>query len=205
MRQKKKKITRNLEHTRAQILDAAFLEIYTRSFQGVSVDDVVKRTHVTKGAFYHHFPTKLDLGYALVEDVIRPMILERWIEPLSAYKDPLKGILKQLQKNIGERTLEELRLGCPLNNLVQEMAPIDAGFRKRLQDSLELWVTEIERHLLRGQNAQLIRKDVNVREVAEFIVMMHEGIYGILKGFGEKTSFETMHRQLKLYFSTLVN
>lgn len=48
------KKTRDLEKTRKEILDAAFMEVFTKGFQGVSVDDIVKKTSQTKGAFYHH-------------------------------------------------------------------------------------------------------------------------------------------------------
>src|SRR5471030_1779761 len=115
---------RNLEQTRVAILRVAFMEVFTRGFQGVRVDDIVKKTYLTKGAFYHHFPTKLDLGYALVDDVIKPMIIDRWITPLNHFKNPLEGILSQMEKLIGECPPELLKFGCPLNNLVQEMAPI---------------------------------------------------------------------------------
>ena len=80
------KKTRNLEQSRKEILDVAFIEVFKLGFQGVSIDDIVKKTSMTKGAFYHHFPTKLDFGYALVEDVITPMIIERWIKPLENYE-----------------------------------------------------------------------------------------------------------------------
>ena len=71
------KKTRNLENTRKHILDVAFMEIFIHGFQGVSIDNIVKKTSLTKGAFYHIFPKKLDLGYALVEEVITPMIIDR--------------------------------------------------------------------------------------------------------------------------------
>src|ERR1700688_2949242 len=91
---------RDFEKTRQEILRVAFVEVFSRGFQGVSVDDIVKKTSLTKGAFYHHFPTKLDLGYALVDDVIKPMIIDRWIRPLKNFKNPLEGILSQMEKLI---------------------------------------------------------------------------------------------------------
>ena len=33
-----------------------------------------------------------------------------------------------------------LNLGCPLNNLAQEMSPLDEGFRTRTQQVFELWM-----------------------------------------------------------------
>ena len=200
-----RKKTRNLEKSRQEILDVAFMEVFTRGFQGVSVDDIVKKTSMTKGAFYHHFPTKLDLGYALVEEVISPMIIERWIKPLEAYDNPLKGILKQMKNLIGDAKPENLKWGCPLNNLVQEMAPVDAGFRKRLETALNLWINEMERHLQRAKKAGLLLPHVNTRQVAHFVVMSHEGFYGMLKGLKDPGAFKALYDSLKIYFDGIQN
>ena len=195
--------SRDLEKTRKEILDVAFMEVFIHGFQGVSVDDIVKKTSLTKGAFYHHFPTKLDLGYALVDDVIKPMIIDRWITPLASYENPLDGILKQMKNLIGKSSPENLRLGCPLNNLVQEMSPIDEGFRKRLQIALNLWIDETDTILKRAKKAGMIKSDVNTRQVAHFIVMTHEGIYGMLKGLDDPKIFDSLYDSLKRFFQTI--
>lgn len=200
-----RKKTRDLEKSRQQILDVAFMEVFTKGFQGVSVDDIVKKTTLTKGAFYHHFPTKLDLGYALVEDVITPMIIDRWIKPLEQFNNPLNGILKQMKSLIGEADPEHLRWGCPLNNLVQEMAPVDAGFRKRLQKALNLWIDEMEKHLQRAKKSGHLQKNINTHKVATFVVMSHEGFYGLLKGLNDSDAFDALYESLKRYFQTLEN
>jgi TetR/AcrR family transcriptional repressor of nem operon len=197
------KKTRDLERTRKEILEVAFFEIYSRSFQGVSVDDIVKKTNHTKGAFYHQFPTKLDLGYALVEEVITPMIIDRWIAPLAKYENPLEGILKQLKVNIGQVPAEHLKLGCPLNNLVQEMSPVDKGFHTRLQKALNLWIEEMDKELKRAKINGYIKKDVNTRHVASFVVMAHEGFYGMIKGLNDPKIFDVLFNSLKRYFETI--
>lgn len=199
------KKTRDLEKSRKEILDVAFMEVFIHGFQGVSVDDIVKKTSLTKGAFYHHFPTKLDLGYALVDEVIKPMIIQRWIAPLEQLENPLQGILKQLKVNIGGTPLEHLRLGCPLNNLVQEMAPIDAGFQVRLQAALNLWINETDLQLKRAKKLGFIKREVNTRQVAHFIVMAHEGFYGMLKGLNDPRAFPALYDSLRRYFETIKN
>ncbi|UXR65940.1 TetR/AcrR family transcriptional regulator [Bdellovibrio bacteriovorus] len=197
------KKTRNLEQSRKEILDAAFWEVFTRGFQGVSIDDIVKKTSMTKGAFYHQFPTKLDLGYALVDEVIKPMTYSRWIDPLKEYDNPLEGILLQIKKLIGKAAPQELRYGCPLNNLVQEMAPVDAGFKKRLQNALTYWIEGMDKELKRAQKEGFLRPDVNTRQVAHFVVMAHEGFYGMLKGLDDPKAFNALYDSLKRYFETL--
>jgi TetR/AcrR family transcriptional repressor of nem operon len=200
---KRLKKTRDLEKTRAAILEAAFLLVLKNGFQGVSVDDIVEETRFTKGAFYHLFPTKLDLGYALVDEVIRPLIIHRWIAPLEDFENPLGGILSQMEKLIGGESPALLKLGCPLNNLVQEMAPLDPGFRKRLRSALDLWVNETERHLARAKAGGFLKKSVNTKEAAHFIVMAHEGFYGMIKGLGNAEAFEELFSSLKIYFGAI--
>jgi AcrR family transcriptional regulator len=197
------KKTRNLEKSRQEILDAAFWEVFTRGFQGVSIDDIVKKTSMTKGAFYHQFPTKLELGYALVDEVIKPMTYSRWIDPLKEFKNPLDGILIQMKTLIGKASPEELRYGCPLNNLVQEMAPIDEGFKERLQAALLYWIEGMEKELNRAKKDGYLRVDVNTRQVAHFVVMAHEGFYGMLKGLNDPKAFNALYDSLKRYFETL--
>lgn len=194
---------RDLERSRKEILGAAFIEVFTRGFQGVSIDDIVAKTNLTKGAFYHQFPTKLDLGYALVDEVIKPMIIDRWIKPLDQYENPLDGILAQMKALIGDCDARHLKLGCPLNNLVQEMSPIDNGFHKRLQVALNLWVDEMDKHLTRAKNAGYLKADVNTRQVAHFVVMAHEGFYGMLKGLDDPGIFAALYDSLKRYFKTI--
>lgn len=200
---KAQKRTRNREESRKEILQAAFRLVYMRGFQGVSVDDIVKETNLTKGAFYHQFPTKLDLGYALVEEVIQPMILARWVAPLNEFEYPLDGILHQMEKLIGGADAKDLRFGCPLNNLVQEMSPVDKGFHKRLQTALNYWIDGLDSHLKRAKKTGLLKKEVNTREVAQFTVMAHEGFYGLLKGIPDPNSFRALFSSLKSYFRTL--
>ncbi len=195
--------TRDLRRSRKEILDAAFMEVFSKGFQGVSIDDVVKKTTLTKGAFYHQFPTKLDLGYALVDEVIKPMIIERWIKPLESYENPLEGILAQMKKLIGNSDPKHLKLGCPLNNLVQEMSPIDKGFHKRLKIALELWIDEMNSHLKRAKKFGYIKDDVDTREVAHFVVMAHEGFYGMLKGLDSPQAFSVLYQSMKRYFKTI--
>lgn len=203
MAKKQTKRTRNLEKTRKEILDAAFWEVFTRSFQGVSVDDIVKKTTMTKGAFYHQFPTKLDLGYALVDEVIKPMTHARWIGPLKDYENPIEGILEQLKKLIGKAQPEELQFGCPLNNLVQEMAPVDQIFKEKLEEALAFWVEGMAKALKRAQKKGYLRSDVDTKEVALFIVMAHEGFYGMLKGINSKRIFASLYNSLEHYLQSL--
>ena len=60
-------VPRDGSATRERILDAAQRIVLERGFAATSVDAVLEEAPATKGAFFHHFPSKNDLGRALLK------------------------------------------------------------------------------------------------------------------------------------------
>jgi TetR/AcrR family transcriptional repressor of nem operon len=60
-------MTRDGAKTRERILDEAQTLILDRGLAGTSIDDVLAAAGTSKGAFFHHFPTKNHLARAIVE------------------------------------------------------------------------------------------------------------------------------------------
>src|SRR5580700_7392317 len=99
---KPKKRARDLAETRQAILNAAFAEIHARGFHASSIDAILAQTELTKGALFHQFASKLELGHAVVDEIIAPLTLARWVTPLAAFDDPLAGIIHLVERNIGD-------------------------------------------------------------------------------------------------------
>lgn len=68
-------VQQRAEETRARILEAAAECFAQHGYEAASVADICERAGVSKGAFYHHFPSKQDLFMALLND---------WLEALDA-------------------------------------------------------------------------------------------------------------------------
>lgn len=170
---------RNADQTRTKLLDAAFAEIYRNGFRAASLDTILEAAGVTKGAMYHHFESKTALGYAVVDEVIRPRIESDWAVPLSTTDDPVEEILA-ICRCLASR-LQPASYGCPVNNLAQEMSPIDEGFRLRIKEVFDYWISAIADALERGRATGSIRADVNPRAAATFFIASLEGSIGLVK------------------------
>jgi AcrR family transcriptional regulator len=194
---------RDPEKTRTTILGAAFDEIYHRGFHDASVNDIVAKTNLTKGAFFHYFSTKNDLGYAIADEVLKEMVLDRWIRPLAAYKNPVQGIISRFRKIIESTPREHMALGCPLNNLTQEMSSVDPIFREKLLGVMQLWISETEKYLMKAQVEGYLSPDANPRQVAEFVVMVEEGAFAMVKNMRDERVYWSLYNSLKQYLESL--
>jgi len=77
--------------------------------------------------------------------------------------------------------MDELRMGCPLNNLSQEMSPVDEGFRKRLDAIYEYWRKNLSAAFEKGKLNNTVAGHVNSVTTAAFLIAALEGCIGIAK------------------------
>lgn len=191
------------ETTRQRLLEAAFEEIHRVGFQAASLHHILRRTRMTKGALYHHFPSKLALGYAVVDELLAGYLDRYWLKPLAAADDPVSCLEALLRENAGRIDETDVGLGCPLNNLAQEMAPVDEGFRTRIQARFDAWRQGIADALARGQAAGHVRPDVDPAESAMFILATLEGCVGLAKTAQSLAVLESCGEGLIRYLHSL--
>ena len=117
--------------TRQRILFSAFREVHVNGFQAASIQNIIQGAGVTKGGLYHYFSSKDEIGNALIDEIFSQYIEKTLIEPLSKTEDPISTLIDHLSKSGSQMSEEDIALGCPLDHLSQEMAPINAGFQKK--------------------------------------------------------------------------
>lgn len=182
---------RNPERTRSRLLQAAFREVYRSGFQSASLDAILAATNVTKGALYHHFESKEALGHAIIEEVVSKLPRDRWLLPLQRSKDedPIDALIGIVQA-IPARP-RDLRAGCPLVNLAQEMSPLDERFRKRLERIFRGWQEGVAAALRRGQSEGTVRRNFDPDETASFLIAMVEGYEVLAKNAQDPKVWKT--------------
>jgi AcrR family transcriptional regulator len=190
--------------TRRRILMAAFTEFYRNGFQGGSLNGVVEAAGTTKGALFHHFAGKQALGYAVVDEVIGPLLLRRWLDPLTDATDPVAE-LKRTFRTLVKTDIDSgsWLLGCPLNNMAQEMSPLDEGFRGRIDGLYTAWRKGFAAAVTAGAKAGTVRKDVPARSVAALLVAGQMGIWGTGKSSQSKAVMLQATEAICDYLDTL--
>ena len=179
------------------------MEMYRNGFQGMRLDEVIATTDLTKGALYHHFPNKRALGYAVVDEVILPTMEAMWLQPLKNASDPLQGLISVVEQMHEAKPPEIVQYGCPLNNLAQEMSPLDEGFRQRLDYVFRVWHDVTEQALERAKQKGQLRDEVDCDETATFIMAALEGCIGIAKNAQSVQRLAACNRGLVQYIRSL--
>jgi AcrR family transcriptional regulator len=192
---------RDPERTRTRLLQAASREIYRAGFQSASLDTILASAGVTKGALYYHFKSKEALGYAVVEEVIAPDVHGKWVRPFRSVKDPIDALIGAVQR-IPVRP-EDVRGGCQLNNLAQEMSPLDARFRKRLAIIFDAWREAVASVLREGQAQASVRRDVQPTDAAGLLIAMVEGYGSLAKNAQDPKVIKAGIRNIVAWLRTL--
>lgn len=193
----------NATDTRARILEKNFESIHINGFHATRTDKVIAELGITKGAFYHYFPDKLSLGYAIVDEILYPRYVSIW-EPLEHYKgNMLSRLIQGVESLKATCTEENIGYGCPLNNLIQEMSPVDAGFRERLNRIVDQELALLRMAITQGKEKGQIQETVDAKSLAYFMIAGIEGSYTIGKVKQSKTAFEASLDHLIHYLALL--
>ncbi|MCR9163467.1 MAG: TetR/AcrR family transcriptional regulator [Nannocystaceae bacterium] len=108
------------ENAKTKLLGAALGLIRERGFSATTVDALCERAGVTKGAFFHHFKSKDELGVAAAQhwSAVTGALFEQ--ADYHAHEDPLDRVLAyvQFRRRLLEGELPEVT--CVVGTMVQE-------------------------------------------------------------------------------------
>jgi TetR/AcrR family transcriptional repressor of nem operon len=164
------------EKTRNRIIETAKTLFHLNGYTNTSVDDIVRRSGVTKGNLYYYFSSKEDLGRAVVEDLV-----SEWLMTGISFNekgDPIRQILGMFQRT--EKDLEQMQCkgGCLFGNLALEVSDLHDGLRQELEDAFLRWEAQMQRLIELGRERAVLKPTLDPKAVADFIIATFEG--GIL-------------------------
>lgn len=178
--------------TREKILKRCFEAMEVVGFESLRADKEVLNLSISKGALYHYFPTKLDIGYAMVDEIIKPMYEKKWSGLIDRTEGISATIYQIIESEKQEATEKKILRGDVLYNLMLEMSGVDLKFRQKLEDVLELQVKILQKSLLAGKSSNEIKAGVDSRSMAYLLIGQLHGCYAIAKTRASKDVFVSM-------------
>lgn len=174
--------TRAPEKTRQRILDAATWLILREGFRAASIERVCAQAGVSKGAFFHHFADKEELGIATVEAWGAhgtSMYEKAWEDPA---EDPLRQLDRMIDIMVGFTKDEHEPCVCVIGMVTQEHPAEHARLRLACSDQLNLWSGHVQ-HLLEAAAARHpTRPGFDAPVIARFLNSLWQGSMLVAKG-----------------------
>jgi len=146
---------------------------HLRGFGATSINDVIAASGIKKGALYHHFSAKDDLGIAA---------LDQWRSDFDAFlrnaldgRTGLDALDSFLQAALDKHRGRAFVGGCPFGNTALEMADGDSRYAEAVSAVFDAWVLKLQGAIAAGQQAGEIRDDMAAEDLARLVVATVEG------------------------------
>jgi TetR/AcrR family transcriptional regulator, transcriptional repressor for nem operon len=185
--------------TRNAILDAAHALALEKGMAAASIDQVIERAGVTKGAFFYHFKSKDELALALVERFARQDLQmlddsRARVEALS--RDPLQQVL--LLCGLAAEHLKELtdNPGCLFASYCYQGDLWSENVRKVCDTQIRHWSRWIEGKLRSAAKEHPPAVPLDLAQLAEMFTGVIEGGYILARTYGDP---QIVARQLLTY------
>ncbi len=193
---------RDPEQTRHHILQVTAEEMRQNGYKAASLAEILDKAAVSKGALYHHFSNKQELGYAVFDEVFVKEFMSDWELPMSSDK-PIDAMCEWIAGFADQLTEEDLQLGCPVCNIATEMAGVDEGFRLKANSMFEELQSRLARTILYSQEQGQVRAEIEAVPVSAFIVAVIQGTMMQGKCGRDVETFRSCIKCLSDYISSL--
>lgn len=187
------------EITKLHIVQQAFTLFYENGFKSTSVNEVMKAARMSKGAFYHHYENKTQLGLEVIELKIQKRVYEGMIAPLYEQGNALEILEHTFINRIKAFPLYDKEQGCPMNNFINEVGSYEKSYQVALKKIVENWKTALVEIIERGKSQNVIKKEIPSEAVAIYLISAFEGIRGIRKLYKDDAVLEQYISGLSLY------
>lgn len=169
------------EFTKELILNESFKLFYKDGFKATSVDKIMVKTQLTKGAFYHHYKNKKELGLAVIKLKIQQRVYDAMISPLYNSGNVIEILKSTFIDRIKSFPIQEKQSGCPMNNFINELGDTEKVYQIALKNIIEEWKSALIQLIERGKKDNSINQSISNKSTAIYLISSFEGIRGIRK------------------------
>ncbi len=171
---------------RERILGAAQHLVIENGFAATSVDEVIKAAGTSKGAFFHHFDSKLDLARSLTERYVVADLdhLRAALDATASTTDPAERVVAFVR--YFEDAAEELmstQSNCLYIAVLTEQQLVSNGTADLINHAIEAWRTEIADLLAAAATSRNLDLG-DVDALADHLFVTFEGAFLLCRSTG---------------------
>jgi AcrR family transcriptional regulator len=167
--------------TRSRIIAEAASLFHHQGYTATGLDEILKHSEVTKGAFYHHFQSKKEVGLAVIHEIVADQVQKRMIDPVIHASNPLTAIRNVVSNLRKDTPGSKLLTGCPINNLANELALQDPEFQSALAKLFKEWEMAWTQALRRELKSGRPHKYKDPHEFSLYLIALIEGAQAMAK------------------------
>jgi TetR/AcrR family transcriptional regulator, transcriptional repressor for nem operon len=161
---------------REHLIEMGLQHMQKTSYCSTGLNEVLALAGVSKGSFYHYFPSKEEFGSAVLQRYLDVEVARATTLLGESRTAPIKRLRKYFEELIrvyGPKG--DMNGGCLLGNLSQEMANHSDLIQQTLQEGFRIWEVAIDAVLQEAIARDELSKKVKTMEMASFILNTYEG------------------------------
>lgn len=186
--------------SRERILESAQELILSRGFSSMTVDAICQSAGITKGGFFHHFPSKEALGEAVLAKFWGDVEERQKVAPFRITADPIQYLEGYLDHAIESYQNPEMQKGCMLAIFTVELAESHEPLFRSASHYFDQWRTEVKEMLERASRHS--QRSLDTQAWSDLYIATLEGAMLLTKAHNDPLAIS---RSLRLYKSLLMN
>lgn len=192
--------------TRNKILAESKQLVFENGFSGTSIDQILERAGITKGAFFYHFKTKNHLAKALIEEFAREDIFH--MNEALKKTETLKGnaldrLLQFIQEFIDMMSDVDEPYSCLYASYTYEPSQFDEETLNHISETILTWRTTMTQLIQDVTNEYDTKIEIDIQSLADHTVVVFEGAFMVSKALRGKDLTVAHLKHLKNYFKLI--
>ncbi|MGH6873296.1 MAG: TetR/AcrR family transcriptional regulator [Rhizomicrobium sp.] len=188
---------------RGKLVEAATSAIREKGYAATSVDELCARAGVTKGAFFHHFPSKGSLAVAAADhwSEISEALFDA--APYRQLHDPLDRVLGYLDFRKAMLRGPVMEFSCLVGTMVQETYETHPDIRRACDASIGGHAAKLESDIADAMTRHRIRAPWTAESLALHALAVLQGAFILAKTKGDGAVAEACVDHLRRYVEML--
>lgn len=189
--------------TKTNIVKESLKLFSTKGYYNTSIRDIVLATGLTRGGLYGHFESKEEIWNAVYDEAVK-IWKDIAFKGTMNISDPIERIEKMI-KNITERYFGAniFEGGAFFVPMLFEVSGHSKSMSMKISKGFDGFSNLLYRWLKEGDQRRLLKKELNLREIANFIFISLNGAASLYIVNKDAKIWKQTNRQLHFYIKQL--